>query len=123
MAEESKMQVNVTWDGAIGEVDRESFKSNLPEQLKEEHFDMVDTYRDQFAANVSQQLLDRSFDHFKESEDDLSIMETSMGGNTTLAITMNKERHMTTAITTATGDALDAVMCKAQEIIKNTMTE
>ncbi len=118
---ETPIDLSVTWDNGVGEVSPDSFKNNLPEDLKEEHFEAVDSYREQFAATVGEHMMQQAQEHFKTETGDLSIMDVGIGGRTTLAMVMSNDYHMVTTITTATGTALQAVQDKAKEMYKQHM--
>jgi hypothetical protein len=119
--DKNEMDVKVVWDGGIGEVAAGSFEANLPEDLKPEHFQQVDDFRSDFAAAVGQQVVEKAQDWFPDNEDDLSIVETGLGGNATMAMTMGSDCQLVTQITVAANEALEAVAVKAKEVFKDTL--
>lgn len=126
MAEEKEVkdfEVPIIWDNGIGEIAADAFTKNLPEGLEEEHFEAVDSYRDQFAAKIGEEMVGMAADHFETNEGYLSIIEYGLGGKATLAMCMNNDFHLTTSITVATNEALEAVNNKAKELYKNQITE
>lgn len=115
------VDVNVVWDGSIGEVAPDAFEKALPEDLKMGHFQAVDDFRSDFAAAVGQHIADKAAEWFPDNEDDLSIVETSLGGNATLAMTMSSDCQLVTQITVSANEALEAVSAKAKESFKGTL--
>ena len=126
MAEEmmkTTFQVDINNDDGIIEVDKEAFKANLPEELEEKHFELVDSYRDQFVASVADEVLKVSEDHFEKSDNELSVMDTSIGGNATLSMSMNKANHLTVAVNISAGEVLNSVLEKADSLYKTSMSD
>ena len=120
---EFDIEVDVVWDGAVGEIDPDAFKKNLPEDLPEEVFEKVDSYRDQLAAAVGEKVLDYAEGHFQNNDTDLSVADYSVGGNATLSMTMSNDYQLVTSITIASNEALDVINQKAKDLYKEKMSE
>jgi hypothetical protein len=115
------LDLDVTWDGNVGDVKEGSFEENLPDGITIDTVNNVHSYEDQYAASVCNAVVKRAKENGIPEGEDLTIMDTPMGAYASVGVTMNSDHQLVAAIVTDQNECLAAIQLKAKDMMNESV--
>ena len=116
-------KTKIDWAASVGTANSEAFAEGIPafaekhgEDLTLKSFDVMDRYRDAYAADVAKQVMTYGDKYFDENPDTevVTLAETGMGGNTSVAVAYGADRHLTVSTATVEGELMQEVIKQSE---------